>query len=274
MVEEPMYRATTVGIYGLGAFGRIAAEHLRGHLPVAAYDPAPNAVFVANELGIPMKSPSELAKSDVIVICTPVSEFTKVASLIRPYVRPGTLVLDVGSVKLIPASILKHGLPEYVDVLCTHPLFGPQSSRNGIAGKRIVLCPIRGERAPSVSRFLRTVLQLEVFLSTPEEHDREMAFVQGITHLVAKILSELPLPSLNLTTKSYDKLREATALVQGDSQELFNTIQRSNPFIADVRRKFFSLCNELSDRLEVNDRDCYLSSEARRPIRLLSDILE
>ena len=54
--------------------------------------------------------------------------------------KPGTLVLDVGSVKVEPVAIMKELLPETVGIVGTHPLFGPQSAQNGIHGLQIAIC--------------------------------------------------------------------------------------------------------------------------------------
>ncbi|MFX9058099.1 prephenate dehydrogenase/arogenate dehydrogenase family protein, partial [Acinetobacter baumannii] len=91
-----------------------------------------------------------------------------------PHLRPGALVVDVCSIKTRPLEILERALPPGVDLLGTHPLFGPESGRAGLAGLRIALCPVRGRRAGQARRFLRR-LGLAVTVTTAAEHDRQMA---------------------------------------------------------------------------------------------------
>ncbi|WP_204301532.1 hypothetical protein, partial [Stenotrophomonas maltophilia] len=80
------------------------------------------------------------------------------------------------------------------------------SARDGIAGLKIAVCPIRGGRGRRVAAFLRKVLRLDVIMTTPEAHDREAATVQGLTHLIAKVLVQMePLPT-RMTTRSFDLL--------------------------------------------------------------------
>src|SRR3954468_5305901 len=98
--------------------------------------------------------------------------------------RPGSLVLDVGSVKVQP------GLPSYVDIVATHPLLRPQSASSGISGLKIAVCPVRGRRALRVAAFFRSQ-GLHVIMTTPDEHDHEAAVVQGLTHLIAKVLVQM-----------------------------------------------------------------------------------
>ena len=158
-------------------------------------------------------------------------------------------MLDVGSVKTVPAEIMRRGLPEHVDIIATHPLFGPQSARDGIAGLKIAVCPIRGNKSPRVAAFLRRVLGLDVIVTTPERHDRDAAMVQGLTHLIAKVLVQMePLPE-RLTTRSFDLLLEAVDMVRHDAPEVFHAIERTNPYSGGVRRRFFDLAYALDAEL-------------------------
>jgi len=176
------------------------------------------------------------------------------ALAIAPHLKAGALVMDVGSVKVKPAEILSRVLPPATDIVCLHPLFGPQSGKNGIAGLKIVVCPLRGAREQGVVTFLRDTLGLEVSITTPEEHDREAAVVQGLTHLIAKVLIEMePLPK-NLTTRSFELMMEGVDMVRHDSMDLFLAIERDNPFSAELRRKFFAKADALRQFLESHDK--------------------
>ena len=144
-------------------------------------------------------------------------------------------------------------LPDDVEIIGTHPLFGPQSSLDGIAGRKIAICPIRGRSAGRVAAFLRHVLKLRVYITTPEEHDREAAVVQGVTHLIAKVLVRMePLPT-RLTTASFDLLVQATEMVRHDSESVFLTIERDNPFSAKARRRYFDIAEEVRSEVEARD---------------------
>lgn len=48
---------------------------------------------------------------------------------------------------------------------------------------------------------------------TPEEHDREMAYVQGISHFIGRALKHISIPDAPLATKSYEHMRELSELV-------------------------------------------------------------
>lgn len=241
---------------GLGAFGRLMLKHLRPHFEIKAYDPAPDAVAYGSEQGIAMVTPQEVAQADIVVLGPPVPKMGEAVAMIRDHLKPGTLVLDVGSVKSNVAKLLDAELPTHVDIVCTHPLFGPQSGKDGIAGLKMVVCPMRGQdRLQKVVDFLRSKLELNVFVLSPEEHDRELATVQGLSHMIAKVLLDMePLPR-NLTTKSYEKIMEGVDMLRYDSMELFLAIERDNPFAVDVRRKFFEKADALRRFLEAHDNE-------------------
>jgi prephenate dehydrogenase len=195
--------------------------------------------------GVILTSLVTAASCPVVVLATPVDRLEETVGAISPHLRRGALVLDVGSVKMIPAEIMKRGLPEQVEIVATHPLFGPQSARDGIRGLKIAICPIRGRRGPRVAAFLRRALGLHVILTTPETHDREAAVVQGLTHLIAKVLVQMePLPT-RMTTRSFDLLMQAVSMVRHDAPEVFQAIERSNPYSQEVRRRFFDLASAL-----------------------------
>lgn len=241
---------TTVGIVGFGAFGKLIAQSLSGHFELVAYDPIPARQEVAVELGVTFASLETVAECDVIVIATPVSRFEAVLASVALHCRPGALIIDVGSVKVQPSHVMEERLPDHVDIVATHPLFGPQSACDGIKGLKIAVCPIRGQQHWPLAAFLRKHLGLHVIMTTPHDHDLEAATVQGLTHLIAKVLQRMgPLPS-RMTTRSFDLLVEAISMVQNDAPEVFDAIENANPYSADVRRRFFDLAHRLSVELE------------------------
>lgn len=241
----------SLGIVGFGAFGQLAALHLGPHFEITAYDPSPDIAKFAKQLGVRLSPLNTVSKADVILIGAPVSSFEQVVSEIAVACNPGALIVDVGSVKVVPAEIMRRLLPNHVDIVATHPLFGPQSATTGIKGLKIAVCPLQGRRHARLAAFLRKALGLTVIMTTPEDHDQEAAVVQGLTHLIAKVLLRMgPLPT-RMTTKSFDLLSEAISMVQHDAPEVFEAIEKANPYSETVRRQFFGLAASLSVELET-----------------------
>lgn len=241
---------TSIGILGFGAFGRLIAEHLHPYFEIVVSDPErlPDAALGSRVLA---GSLEEVARADVVILAVPIEVLEASIRRLRPHLRAGCIVVDVTSVKVEPVRIMKDGLPANVDIVATHPLFGPQSSLEGIAGRKIAVCPVRGRSAPRIAAFLRHVLKLQVYVTTPEEHDREAAVVQGITHLIAKVLIRMePLPE-RMTTASFDRLMEAINMVRFDSESVFLAIERDNPFSEDMRQRFFEIADEVRSQVEA-----------------------
>lgn len=240
-----MFHVPRIGIIGFGAFGRLMAQHLAPHFPLHACDPAPGDAMD----GVTRVELAEAAACPIVILATPVGAMEATVRAIAPHLPQGALVLDTGSVKVVPAEIMRLGLPDHVDIVATHPLFGPQSARDGIRGLKIAVCPIRGRRGLRVAAFLRRVLGLEVILTTPEAHDREAAMVQGLTHLVAKVLVQMePLPT-RMTTRSFELILQAVGMVRHDAPEVFRAIEQANPYSREVRRRFFDLASALDAEL-------------------------
>ncbi|MFS2317425.1 prephenate dehydrogenase/arogenate dehydrogenase family protein [Maricaulis sp. D1M11] len=233
-----------IGWIGLGAFGQLAVGHLSAHAEIAGYDP--RAVDLD---GVSRVSLADAAMRDHVVLAVPVQAIEEVAREIAPHLRPGATVYDVASVKVKPLASLDAILPPDIQLIGTHPLFGPQSAARGVAGLDIVMCPMRGSDARPVGEFLREALSLTVHHSDAHSHDRAMASVQGLTHLVAKVLAQIEPDAQPYTTRSYDLLMQAAGLVKDDSDALFRAIEQLNPYSHQVREAFFKAARDLDERL-------------------------
>jgi prephenate dehydrogenase len=230
-----------LGIVGFGAFGRLIARHLHARFRLYVFDPAPPDVSCHEVRHVTVADLPTVAGCGIVVLAVPVDQFAAAIATIRPHLRPGTLVLDVGSVKVGPCAVMRRDLPDDVEILGTHPLFGPQSARNGIRGLGIALCPIRGRSAMRVAAFLRAGLGLKVVLTTPEAHDRQATVAQGLTHRIAAVLLRMePLPS-RMTTASFEMLMRAVEMVRHDAPSVFNAIGQANPLHGGGTRAFLRL---------------------------------
>ncbi len=208
-----------MGIIGFGAFGRLMAQHLAVHFDIIAYDPALNTPpkgAVAGDL-------ARAAQAKIVVLAVPVSAMRETVQAVVPHLQKGALLLDVGSVKMQVAKVLRELVPPHVDVIATHPLFGPQSARGGLKGLKIALCPLHGARHVPVAAFLRR-LGLRVIVTSPENHDRELAMVQGLTHLIAKVLGRRHINPASLVCLIFFVVRRNDA----GNMNIFKALQRSH----------------------------------------------
>lgn len=237
---------TTLSIIGFGAFGRFMASHLRGRFDVLACD-RHDISAAAAQAGVRSGSIAEAASGEIIVLAVPMQNLDGVLAEIAPHVRPDAMVIDVCSVKLAPIRLMLDGLPGTTRIIGLHPLFGPQSGKEGIAGLPIALCPARSGPAEvdRVRSFLRDELSLHVIETTPDEHDRQMAYVQALTHFVSRAVGSLELPDTPMATRAYQRFLGMKADLQNDSMDLFLTIERYNPYAAGVRTRLIEVMGEL-----------------------------
>lgn len=238
----------SLGLIGFGQFGQLAAGVLKSHFDVLVADPAPGAEAIARGIGVGFGPMEDAASRDVVVFAVPVVTMQAVFAAAAPHLKAGALAIDVGSVKMLPARWMVELLPAHVDLVATHPLFGPQSAKPGLAGLRFVVCPVRGERHERVAAFGRS-LGLTVTVTSPEEHDREMAYVQALTHLIGRSLVNLGIPDEMLKTPSYQHLLELCSLIGADTFELFTAIQTQNPYAAEVVEAFVGEARSLLDQV-------------------------
>ena len=92
--------------------------------------------------------------------------------------RRGQLLVELTSVKT-PFEALITALP--CEVLSLHPMFSP--SLPSVRGQSCIDCS--ANQGGALANYFRSLLEEEglSFVSmTPDEHDRTMAIVQGLTH--------------------------------------------------------------------------------------------
>lgn len=241
----------TLGIIGVGAFGEFMLKYVTPYFDVRIYDAYKKLDNIEGSYHLQVESLENVAKSDIVVLCVPVKELEKTVQGILPFLKSGQLVIDLCSVKCKPVSILKKYIPSGIDIVSLHPLFGPQSGKNGITGFNITLCNVTGHRSECISEFLKQKLSLSIHTTTPEKHDQEMAYVQGLTHMIAKVFVNMDVPEIHQHTKTYAHLNDMVELIRYDSEELFLAIQRDNPYVRETTEKFFAAVKALEEKLNA-----------------------
>jgi prephenate dehydrogenase len=238
-----------LGLIGFGDFGRFIVKHLKPFFNIVVYD-SKDIRTPAHKLGVKTCSLKEAASKPIVIIAVPVHYFQNVIEEIKGFVKPGALIIDVSSVKVKPVSIMKKYLPKNVDILGTHPLFGPQSGRNGIKGLKIFLCPVRSKKLGKIKEFLVSKLGLQVLIKTPEEHDKQMAYVQGLTHFIGRAVNELDIKDFDQKTTAYQHLLDIKEMLKYDSFDLFLTMEKENPYAKEARKKFIAKLNAIEKKIK------------------------
>lgn len=229
------------GIVGYGSFGKLMADVLSSHGEVSVFSKS------QKEISPPAKAASfeEVAKADVVILAVGLDALEDICQRLASVVKPKTIVADVSSVKVKPIEFMQKTLGGKCRILATHPLFGPQTIKGtSLEGENIVVCQLDDDIRQKILEFFEDKLKLKVIEMTAQEHDKEIAWVHGLTFFVGRALMELDPPKSPLVTGYYQKLLDLVELERQHSIELFNTVERGNPYAADIRNKFI---NELKD---------------------------
>ena len=237
-----------IGVYGLGRFGGFWAKELAAHFPVVAWSrdasrPTPEGVRRVSE--------DEVLSADVIVLCVAISAFEEVLTHISGRIEPGRLVMDTCSVKMHPARAMERILKPDIHILATHPMFGPDSGRDGLDGLPLVFSPVRMPRESiDLWREQFMAMGLNVVEMSPEEHDKEASYTQGITHFIGRVLGELSLKESPIATAGYCDLLDIVRQTCNDPWRLFIDLQKYNPYTAPMRRDLHQAITVMLERFD------------------------
>jgi prephenate dehydrogenase len=225
----------TVGVYGLGRFGLFWAKLLAGRFPVKVFSRS-RREDLPKELS--WVEEAEVCACDALFFCVAISAFEAVVSRVRDYIKPPTVVFDTCSVKVIPSELMVKLLDPGVEIVATHPMFGPDSGKNGVSGLPLVMHPVRA-RASTADFWEKTFREMGLYYIAmdPHAHDREAAFTQGITHYMGRVLADLSLKPSPMATLGYRKLLEIIEQTCNDPWQLFLDIQNYNPYTKEMRMK-------------------------------------
>ncbi|KAF5482252.1 hypothetical protein F2P56_002837 [Juglans regia] len=252
-----------IAIIGFGNFGQFLATTLvrQGHTVLA--HSRSDYSDAAKSLGVSFFSdPHDLCEEhpEVILLCTSViSTEWVVSSLPLQRLKRSTLFVDVLSVKEFPRDILLELLPSDFDVICSHPMFGPQSARHNWNGRAFVYEKVRiGNEESRISRCEKF---LDIFAREGcrmvemccEEHDKHAAGSQFITHTVGRVLELFNLESTAINTKGYEALLDLVENTAEDSFDLYYALFIYNKSALEMLERldlaFGALRNELFGRL-------------------------
>jgi prephenate dehydrogenase len=199
-----------------------------------------------------------------VVVAVPVTRMRAALGDLRPHLEPTQIVLDVGSVKAIPAAALAEVMGHTIPWCATHPLFGPSSLALAERPLRVVVCPAPREyghaNATSRVRELYECIGCEVIEQTPENHDRVMAHTHALTFFVAKGMIDAGAGmDVPFAPPSFQAMSRAIEAVRSDAGHLFTAIARDNPFAAEARKQ---LVQALSAIDRVLDRQLASTASA------------
>lgn len=136
--RKPSTKPLKIGIIGFGKFGQFLAKTFVKNHQVYVVNKSDMSA-IAREIGCeyyPIYDLTSFAKLDldVIVMAVSIISFEEVLRSIPKDALRGKLIVDVLSVKVHAKKVFMDVLPHDCDVLCTHPMFGPESGKFGWQG--------------------------------------------------------------------------------------------------------------------------------------------
>ncbi len=224
-----------VSIYGYGRFGKLWADILSEDFKVKVYS---KRGLVKEEVspGIEISTLEDVFNCDAMFFCVAISAFEEVLIGSKNYFNSKTLYFDTCSVKVNPAKWMKKYIPPQCQIIATHPMFGPDSYYNSTSKLPMVMCSINAQQEVFknwTEYFSKKQMRVEIM--SPEEHDKMVAYSQGITHFIGRVLADLNLQPTRINTLGYGKLLEIIQQTCNDNWQLFLDLQRFNPYTKNMR---------------------------------------
>ncbi len=228
-----------ISIIGFGRFGKTLLRLIEGDFEIRLFDVNPQAFrgVKLTKITARAKNVKDALESDVVFYAVPIAKFGQVLRSHARYFRPDQLLIDVLSVKAHPARIFSEVLgSKGPRAMLTHPMFGPDSSKDGFRGLPIVMHRFAATRREYGfwKRYFRKKGLRTVELS-PEAHDRLAADSQGVAHFLGRLLGEIEFKRTPIDTLGVQKLQEVKAQACNDTRELFRDLQTFNPHTRHMR---------------------------------------
>lgn len=200
-----------------------------------------------------------VARAALVVVCTPVG---RIASDVLASARAcptGTLITDAGSTKGNIVAKLDGQIPDSVDFVGSHPLAGSEKSGPAAAsgdlfiGRTAIITPTpktRREAIEATARFW-VALGANVVRMSPAEHDRAVAAISHLPHLVASALAAAtPDADLRLAASGW---LDTTRVAAGDPELWQQIFDANRPGVLTALERYEKVLSSLRRALERGD---------------------
>ena len=233
-----------VSIIGFGRFGNLLYELLQKGFEIDVFDIDPSNQTESVDF-IPLE---DVLKNDTIFLAVPIRDFEELMKDLSTKIQGNKTVIDVCSVKVHPKNMMVEHLSNEVDIIATHPLFGPDSFQE--RGSVMMMEKVRDQH--DRYDFWKSYFQSQNIIIeeiTADQHDMMAAKSQGLTHLIGRVIDDFGTQKTNIDTVGYQALHKLVSQTCNDSWELFEDIQKFNPYtesmITDLNQSFKRIVDSL-----------------------------
>tara|TARA_B100001057_G_scaffold349948_1_gene351424 strand:+ start:621 stop:1517 length:897 start_codon:yes stop_codon:yes gene_type:complete len=144
--------------------------------------------------GIPIRSLKDgVINSDLIIFCTPMSEYKKIILKINNFILPKTLITDIGSSKIQSSKIIKKFLKKGIHWIPSHPIAGsevsgPEYGKDNMFVDRWCILIKEKKTLKNNLIILKNFWEKigsKVIIMSPNKHDKIFSITSHLPHLVA-----------------------------------------------------------------------------------------
>lgn len=131
-----------------------------------------------------------IEQSDAVIINVPIKNTVEVINEVGPFFRPGQLIADNTSIKTQPVAAMLQAVQPEVEVLGMHTVFGPAVEN---LRHQNVIFTRTGQSGDLADEFENIFYKYgaKISYTTPEHHDRQMAFHQNLEHFTKIVLAQV-----------------------------------------------------------------------------------
>ena len=250
--NEPRLR--TIGI--IGGTGQMGQWFQRFFTP-AGYD-----VLISGRR-TPLTYEQCIAQSDAVIINVPIKHTVDTIKQVGHWFRPGQLIADNTSIKTQPVAAMLEAVPQGVEVLGMHTVFGP--AVDSLHGQNVVFT--RTDVSGELSREFENIFYkygAKITYTDPETHDRQMAFHQNLEHFTKLVLAQVLRGQFGdpFEMDSYSSPNSRTSLVTmgrilSADPDLYSEIQAYNLQGPDMIRAYLEAAQQLGRALIAGDVETF-----------------
>jgi prephenate dehydrogenase len=229
--------------------GIIGGTGKMGRLFVPVFERAGYEVLVSGRSSS-VTSEDIARQCDLVIVSVPIRNTVRVISRIAPILKPGQVLCDFTSIKVRPVEAM---LRSAADVVGLHPMFGP--TVRSLKSQTIIVCPARidDKKLQDLVAIFRNE-GARCTITTPEDHDRMMAVVQGLTHYVTLCMAE-SIRRLGIDIETTQEFTSPVYQIElsligrllSQDPELYADILQQNPYVPGV----LAACRESAADLEA-----------------------
>ncbi|SCH27688.1 Arogenate dehydrogenase [uncultured Ruminococcus sp.] len=257
-----------IAVIGLGLIGGSFCKTIKRYTKhlCMGYDLYPEVTEQALKEGAIDRdiSPQELQQADFIIVSLHPTQTVSFLQEHAKYIAPGTIVIDTCGVKeSILDGVEAHLCEHRIKFVGCHPMAGREFSGFSYALDNLfdhasfIITPTAQTDPVAVEQvqaFAQELHFAKVVLSTPDEHDRVIAFTSQLAHVVSNAYVKSPILGYQsgFSAGSFLDLTRVAKLNESMWTELF---LMNRPSLLIELENLIRHLNEYQQALEKNDRE-------------------